>query len=128
MITETSRLCGAFNQSRCILHPGFLKQVFAVRFYGDAVYKQFFGDFRIGISTGNHPLYLFCSSRYRGRGFSMMLPQGQSSLDINLRLRTDEYSDTPNVLKSQLYYIIFGKFREPNVEIPLPQRGLHFRS
>jgi small-conductance mechanosensitive channel len=53
---------------------------------------------------------------------------GDSSLDFNLRVWTDEYSDKPKVLKSQLYYAIFKKFKEHQVEIPYPQRDLHLRS
>ena len=53
---------------------------------------------------------------------------GESSLDFNLRVWTDEYSDLPNVLKSQLYYAIFNKFKEHNIEIPYPQRDLHLKS
>jgi small-conductance mechanosensitive channel len=53
---------------------------------------------------------------------------GDSSLDFYLRVWTDEYSDKPKVLKSQLYYAIFKKFREHGVEIPYPQRDLHLKS
>jgi small-conductance mechanosensitive channel len=53
---------------------------------------------------------------------------GDSSLDFNLRVWTDEYSDKPKVLKSQLYYAIFKKFREHQIEIPYPQRDLHLKS
>jgi small-conductance mechanosensitive channel len=53
---------------------------------------------------------------------------GDSSLDFNLRVWTDEYSDKPKVLKSQLYYAIFKKFKEHKVEIPYPQRDLHMVS
>ncbi|GAB2997365.1 mechanosensitive ion channel domain-containing protein [uncultured Cyclobacterium sp.] len=51
-----------------------------------------------------------------------------SSIDFNLRVWTTEYTNKPNVLKSQLYYAIFQKFAEENVEIPFPQRDLHIRS
>jgi small-conductance mechanosensitive channel len=53
---------------------------------------------------------------------------GDSSLGFNLRVWTDEYSDKPKVLKSQLYYAIFKKFKEHGVEIPFPQRDLHLKS
>ncbi|MEM9856982.1 MAG: mechanosensitive ion channel domain-containing protein [Bacteroidota bacterium] len=52
---------------------------------------------------------------------------GESSLNFNLRVWTTDYINRPNILKSQLYYAIFKKFRESNVEIPFPQRDLHFR-
>jgi small-conductance mechanosensitive channel len=51
-----------------------------------------------------------------------------SSIDFILRIWTSEYTNKPKVLKSQLYYEIFRRFREENVEIPYPQRDLHIRS
>jgi small-conductance mechanosensitive channel len=48
-----------------------------------------------------------------------------SSLNFILRVWTIEYSDKPKVLKSQLYYEIFKKFKENNIEIPYPQRDVH---
>lgn len=53
---------------------------------------------------------------------------GESSLDFKLRVWTADYSNTPMVLKSQLYYAIFEKFKEHNIEIPFPQRDLHLKS
>lgn len=53
---------------------------------------------------------------------------GDSSLNFILRVWTNEYSNKPKVLKSQLYYSIFKKFREHGVEIPFPQRDIHLRS
>jgi small-conductance mechanosensitive channel len=53
---------------------------------------------------------------------------GESSLDFILRVWTTQYSDTPFVLKSQLYYSIFEKFKQHGVEIPFPQRDLHLKS
>ncbi|MDH3710029.1 MAG: mechanosensitive ion channel [Cyclobacteriaceae bacterium] len=51
-----------------------------------------------------------------------------SAIVFNLRVWTYEYTDRPNVLKSQLYYAIFKKFRDNNVSIPFPQRDLHIKS
>ncbi|MDO8899569.1 MAG: mechanosensitive ion channel, partial [Bacteroidales bacterium] len=53
---------------------------------------------------------------------------GDSSLNFMLRVWTAEYSDMPKVLKSQLYYAIFKKFKENNIEIPFPQRDIHLKS
>ena len=53
---------------------------------------------------------------------------GSSSLNFILRIWTSEYSDNPNVLKSQLYYSIFKAFKENNIKIPYPQRDLHLVS
>ncbi len=53
---------------------------------------------------------------------------GDSSLDFTLRAWTDQYSDTPHVLKSQIYFAIFEKFKKHHIEIPYPQRDLHIKS
>ena len=53
---------------------------------------------------------------------------GDSSLDFNLRVWTREYINRPNVLKSQIYYAVFEKFKEHNIEIPFPQRDLHIKN
>jgi small-conductance mechanosensitive channel len=53
---------------------------------------------------------------------------GESSMQFILRIWTSEYVDRPRVLKSQLYYAVFKKFRENGVEVPYPQRDLHLRS
>lgn len=53
---------------------------------------------------------------------------GDSSLNFDLMVWTNTYIDRPIILKSQLYYKIFEKFKEHNVEIPFPQRDLHLRS
>ncbi len=53
---------------------------------------------------------------------------GESSLNFNLRVWSSEYSDRPKVLKSQLYYAIFEKFKVHGVEIPFPQRVVHLKS
>jgi len=50
-----------------------------------------------------------------------------SAIVLNLRVWTRDYIDRPGVLKSQLYYAIFRKFREQGVEIPYPQRDVHIR-
>lgn len=50
-----------------------------------------------------------------------------SAIVLNLRIWTRDYIDRPGVLKSQLYYAIFQKFRERGVEIPYPQRDVHIK-
>jgi small-conductance mechanosensitive channel len=52
---------------------------------------------------------------------------GESALIFNLRVWTREYTHRPGVLKSQLYYSIFRKFRLEGVEIPYPQRDIHIK-
>ncbi|MFA0963468.1 mechanosensitive ion channel family protein [Roseivirga sp. BDSF3-8] len=53
---------------------------------------------------------------------------GDSSLNFHLRVWTSEYINRPRVLRSEIYYAIFEKFREHGIEIPFPQRDLHLRS
>jgi small-conductance mechanosensitive channel len=53
---------------------------------------------------------------------------GESSLDFVLQVWTTEYTDKPRILKSELYFSIFRKFRELGIEIPFPQRDLHLIS
>ncbi len=53
---------------------------------------------------------------------------GDSSLIFNLRVWTRDYITRPKVLKSQLYFEIFEKFREHKIEIPFPQRDLHIKN
>lgn len=52
---------------------------------------------------------------------------GDNSLNFMFRVWTSEYIDKPTILKSQLYYAIFEKFKENNIEIPFPQRDLHLK-
>lgn len=58
----------------------------------------------------------------------LFVQYGDSSLDFDLKVWTNRYTDRPIVLKSELYYSIFEKFKEHDVEIPYPQRDLHIRS
>jgi small-conductance mechanosensitive channel len=53
---------------------------------------------------------------------------GDSALVFNLRVWTQEFINRPGVLKSQLYYAIFEKFKQNGVQIPFPQRDIHFKS
>lgn len=53
---------------------------------------------------------------------------GDSSINFFLRVWTTEYTSRPNILKSQLYYSIFEKFKENEIEIPFPQQDLHLKS
>jgi small-conductance mechanosensitive channel len=53
---------------------------------------------------------------------------GDSSLNFNLRVWTREYINRPGVLKSQIYYAVFEKFKKNKIEIPYPQRDLHIKN
>ena len=50
-----------------------------------------------------------------------------SAMVFNLRVWTREYTDRPGMLKSQLYYEIYKKFKENGVEIPFPQRDIYIK-
>jgi small-conductance mechanosensitive channel len=58
----------------------------------------------------------------------IFLDFGDSSLDFELRVWTVRQVQTPQRLKSDLYFTIFDAFREKGIEIPFPQRDLHLRS
>jgi small-conductance mechanosensitive channel len=53
---------------------------------------------------------------------------GDSSLNFVLRVWTHEFITRPNVLRSDLNFLIRKAFKEHSVEIPFPQRDLHIRS
>ena len=53
---------------------------------------------------------------------------GDSSLNFKLSVWTTDYIGKPNILKSQLYFAVFKKFRDNNIEIPYPQRDLNLKS
>lgn len=53
---------------------------------------------------------------------------GNSSLNFILRVWTREYINKPWILKSQLYFAAFEKFKEKGIEIPFPQRDLHIKN
>ncbi len=52
----------------------------------------------------------------------------ESSLKFELWVWTCEYTRRPFVLKSQLYFQIFEKFKEENIAIPFPQTDIHIRT
>lgn len=53
---------------------------------------------------------------------------GNSSLDFELRVWTRTYIQIPKILRSEINYRIFEAFRANGIEIPFPQRDIHFRS
>ncbi|MEQ9376102.1 MAG: mechanosensitive ion channel [Imperialibacter sp.] len=53
---------------------------------------------------------------------------GDSSLNFYLGVWTSTHIEKPRVLKSELYFEIFKKFTEHNIEIPFPQRDLHIKT
>jgi small-conductance mechanosensitive channel len=53
---------------------------------------------------------------------------GESALKFELSIWTCAYTRKPFVLKSQLYYEMFDRFKTEGIEIPYPQRDIHIRS
>ncbi len=53
---------------------------------------------------------------------------GESSLDFELRVWTENRVQTPMMLRSELNFSIFEALKENGIEIPFPQRDLHLRS
>ena len=53
---------------------------------------------------------------------------GDSSLNFELAVWTQEMTFQPRRFKSELYYAIEAKLRENQIEIPFPQRDLRLRS
>ncbi|HRR02668.1 MAG TPA: mechanosensitive ion channel [Treponemataceae bacterium] len=50
---------------------------------------------------------------------------GDSALNFNLSVWTQQFMSTPALLKSRLYFAIFDRFRTEGVEIPFPQQDVH---
>jgi len=53
---------------------------------------------------------------------------GDSSINFFLAVWTTTHTDKPRILKSELYFEIFKRFNEENVEIPFPQRDIHIKT
>ncbi len=53
---------------------------------------------------------------------------GESSLDFELGVWTQDMVHSPRRFRSELYFAIEKKLRENKIEIPFPQRDLHLRS
>jgi len=51
-----------------------------------------------------------------------------SSLNFTLAVWTSSHTDKPRILKSELYFSIFEKFKEKGIEIPFPQRDVYIKS
>lgn len=58
----------------------------------------------------------------------MFVAFGDSSLNFNLRVWSSRYINQPGVLRSELYFEIFRKFKQEAIEIPFPQRDLHIKN
>ena len=52
---------------------------------------------------------------------------GESSIQLELVVWSDEMSNRPSSFRSDLNFAMAGKFKELGIEIPNPQRDLHFR-
>jgi small-conductance mechanosensitive channel len=92
----------------------------------------------VGVAYGSDPgqvkkILLDTANKHAGvlkePSADVLLDQfGENSIDFMLRVWTLEYSDKPNVLKSDLYFSIIEQFKENGIEIPFPQRDLHIRN
>lgn len=52
---------------------------------------------------------------------------GDSSMDFELRVWTQDFTDRPGVLRSDLNFAIHRRFHEQGIEIPFPQRVVHVK-
>ena len=52
---------------------------------------------------------------------------GDNAHELELRVWTEDIIGHPTKLKSELYFAIWDKFREENIELPFPQRDLRVR-
>ena len=53
---------------------------------------------------------------------------GDSSLNFSLGIWTSSHVDKPEIIKSEIYFAVFSKFKKNNVVIPFPQRDVHIKS
>ncbi len=53
---------------------------------------------------------------------------GDNSLDFELWVWTSKRAHTPQLLRSDLYFALFGIFKQHGIELPFPQRDVHLRS
>jgi small-conductance mechanosensitive channel len=53
---------------------------------------------------------------------------GDSALQFDLRVWTSEYIAKPQILQSDLNFVIRRQFKAHGIEIPFPQRDIHVRS
>lgn len=53
---------------------------------------------------------------------------GDSALNFSLGIWTSSHVDKPEVIKSEIYFAVFNKFKKNNVSIPFPQRDVHIKS
>ena len=53
---------------------------------------------------------------------------GDSSLDFMLGIWTSSHTDKPEIIRSEIYFAGFNKFKENNIQIPFPQRDVHIKS
>lgn len=73
--------------------------------------------------AGKHPGVLSApKAEVLFRGF------GDSSLDFELLVWTQSFTDRPAFLQSELNFRIRARFQEAGIEVPFPQRDLHIKS
>lgn len=89
----------------------------------------------VGVSYAEDPEYvrkLLIDAAKRNSGILEYPPPyvrfeeyGDSSINFVLQVWTDQFSDKPKMLRSELYYDIFNSFREHGIKIPFPQVDVH---
>ncbi len=52
---------------------------------------------------------------------------GDSALNFELRAWTVDLAHRPGLFRSNLYFALWDRFKKDGIEIPFPQRDLHFR-
>ena len=52
---------------------------------------------------------------------------GESSLNFELRVWSDDMAHRPGTLESQLNFAIWDKFKQNGIELPFPQRDVHIK-
>lgn len=53
---------------------------------------------------------------------------GDNSINFQLAVWTSTHTDKPRILRSEVYFEIFDRFKKENIEIPFPQRDIHIKS
>ena len=57
----------------------------------------------------------------------LFVEYADSSLNFILRVFTTDFTRTPHILRSQLYFEIFKQFKKKGIEIPFPQRDVYIK-
>jgi len=53
---------------------------------------------------------------------------GDSALNFSLGIWSSSHVDKPEIIKSEIYFAVFKKFKKNGIVIPFPQRDVHIKS